>query len=56
MNKKLSAGAIGVPLAVVIAWAFQAFSGVVVPAEVAAAFGAVCTFTASVLIPDSKEA
>jgi hypothetical protein len=53
--KKLSAAAIGVPLAVVVAWAFEASSAVKVPAEVAAAFGALCTFIASVCIPDSKE-
>lgn len=55
-GKKLSAGAIGVPLAIVLAWGFEAATGVQVPTEVAAAFGAVCTFVASVLIPDDKEA
>jgi hypothetical protein len=54
--KKLSAAAIGVPLAVLIAWGFETVSGIKVPAEVAAAFGAVCTFVASVAIPDDREA
>ena len=53
--KKLSAAAIGVPLAVLIVWGFEVFSAIKVPSEVAAAFGAVCTFLSSVLIPDEKE-
>ena len=54
--KKLSAAAIGIPFAIVTAWGFEAATGLKVPAEVAAAFGAVCTFVASVLIPDDQEA
>lgn len=54
-GKKLHAAAIGVPFAVCAVWGFAAATGMVVPGEVAAAFGAVCTFIASVLIPDDKE-
>lgn len=54
--KKLSAAGIGIPVAAVAVWASQAFAGVDVPSEIAAAFGAICTFVASVLIPDEKEA
>lgn len=53
--KKLSAAAIGVPAAAIVAWGVKAFGGVDVPVEIAAAFGAVCTFVASVLIPDERE-
>lgn len=54
-SKKLSAAAIGGPLGVVVVWAVSAFSGLVIPAEIGAAFGAVLTFVASVLIPDEIE-
>ena len=54
-SKKLSAAAIGGPLGVVVVWGIAAISGMVVPAEVGAAFGAVLTFVASVLIPDNIE-
>ena len=53
--KKLSAAAIGVPLAVVLVWAFETYMKTPVPSEVAAAFGGVLTFLASVLIPDGVE-
>jgi hypothetical protein len=54
-SKKLSAAAIGGPLGVVVVWGIAAFSGLVIPAEIGAAFGAVLTFIASVAIPDDLE-
>lgn len=53
--KKLSAAAVGAPLGVVVVWGFAAVSGIAVPAEVAAALGAVLTFGVSVAIPDHME-
>lgn len=54
-GKKLSAAAIGTPLGIVIVWGFAVATGLVVPAEVGVALGAVFTFIASVVIPDEVE-
>jgi hypothetical protein len=54
-GKKLSAAAIGAPLGVVAVWGFSAATSVAVPAEVAVSLGAVLTFVASVIIPDTIE-
>lgn len=53
--KKLSAAGIGVPLGIVTVWVFELVAGITAPGEVAAAWGAVLTWVASVLIPDHKE-
>lgn len=53
--RKLSAAGIGVPLGVVTIWAFELVSGITAPGEVAAAWGAMLVWIASVLIPDHKE-
>lgn len=55
-RKKLSAGSIGVALAVILFWALGEFWGVKAPAEVAGAGGAALTWFASLLIPDDMEA
>lgn len=54
-TKKLSAAAIGGPLGVVVVWGISVTTGLVIPAEIGAAFGAVLTFMASVAIPDDIE-
>ena len=51
---RLSAVAIGVPTATVLTWIIGIL-GVTVPPEVSAAFGAICTYVARVLIPDKIE-
>lgn len=53
--KKLSAAAVGIPLAVILAWVLETAVGVTMPGEVAGAVGGLCTFVASVLIPDEME-
>lgn len=55
-TKKLSAGGIGVALAVILFWALDEFWGVAAPAEVAGAGGAALTWFASLLLPDHMEA
>ena len=55
-RKKLSAGAIGVSLSVILFWAVREFGGVDVPTEVAGAGGSALTWFASLLIPDDMEA
>lgn len=54
-SKKISAAAVGGAVGVVTVWAFNAVTGIVVPAEVAAAWGTLMTFIASVAIPDAIE-
>lgn len=53
--RKLSAAAVGTPLGIVVAWLVPIATGITVPNEVAVAIGAICTFVASVAIPDEKE-
>lgn len=55
-TKKLSAGAIGVALSVIIFWALREWGGVDVPTEVAGAGGSALTWFASLLLPDDMEA
>lgn len=54
-GKKLSAVAIGTPAGMVLAWTVETVFGITVPAEIGAAFGAICTFIASLAIPDENE-
>lgn len=54
-SKKLSAAAIGMPLAVVVVYGIEIAATLTVPGEVGAALGGVFTFVASVLIPDNVE-
>lgn len=56
MNKKFSAAAIGGSISTILVWVLGEFVDVHVPAEVAAAVGALCTYAASALIPDEVEA
>lgn len=54
-GNRISAAAIGVPAASILVWLFGVSTGVIMPTEIAAAFGAVCTYLARVLIPDEIE-
>lgn len=56
MNRKFSAGGIGLAVATISAWAFGLyFPTVPVPDYVAAAWGVLCTVGASIAIPDDRE-
>jgi hypothetical protein len=55
-GKKISAGAAGGAVAVIACWAVEQFTGITIPAEVAAAGATVFTIIASALIPDHMEA
>ena len=55
-GKKISAGAAGGAVAVIVCWAVEAFGNVTIPAEVAAAGATLLTIIASALIPDDMEA
>lgn len=55
-RKKLSAAGAGVPLAMIVAFCIEEFAQVKIPAEIAAAGGALFTWVASLLIPDDMEA
>ena len=48
----IGAGAIGLPVGVIITWALQEFVGVVVPAEVGAAIGSLASVIAAYLLPN----
>ncbi len=48
----IGAGAIGLPVGVIITWALQEFAGVVVPAEVGAAIGSLASVIAAYLLPN----
>lgn len=54
-TRKISAAALGGSAATVLVW-LTGLSGVVVPAEVASAIGALATYAASLAIPDHLEA
>ena len=54
-GKKFNAGALGASFAVLLAWVISQITGIDVPAEVGAALGGICTFIASLLIPDAIE-
>ena len=55
MNK-ISAGALGGAISVVLMWSLEAVFSISIPAEVASAAGTICTIFASLAIPDDKEA
>ncbi len=48
----IGAGAIGLPLGVIIVWALQEFTGVVVPAEIGAAIGSLISAIAAYFVPN----
>lgn len=59
-SHKFSAAAIGASLATVIVWTVNQWlavntHGIIVPGEVASAFGGLLTYAASAIIPDDKE-
>lgn len=54
-RKVLAGGGIGLAVSVVLIWIFQTMQPTVaVPGEVAGAFGAICTWAFSWLIPNPK--
>lgn len=55
-GKQISAQVAGLALASIFVWALGAFTKIVIPPEIAVAFGTVFSIGASVLIPDSMEA
>jgi hypothetical protein len=55
-GKKVVSQAVGAALAGITVWALGAFAKVMVPAEVAVAFGTLFSVAVSVLTPDDKEA
>jgi hypothetical protein len=55
-GKKISAGAAGGAIAVIICWVVEEFAKVTIPAEVAASGATLLTIIASALIPDEMEA
>lgn len=55
MKKKLSAGAIGGAVSIILVWALGEFAGVTMPGEVAAAVGVLAVTGVSLLIPDEME-
>ena len=54
-GKKISAHAVGAALAGISVWAINTWSGVVVPAEIAVAFGTVFAVGVSWVVPDEME-
>lgn len=54
-GKKLSAHVVGGALAAIVVWAVNTWSGVVVPAEIAVAFGTVFAVAVSLVTPDAWE-
>lgn len=54
-GKKFNAAAIGGAVATLVTWGIGQGFGIDAPAEVGVAIGVLCTFVASVLIPDSFE-
>jgi hypothetical protein len=55
-GKKVAAQAVGAALAGITVWVLGAFAKIMVPAEVAVAFGTLFSVTVSLLTPDEKEA
>lgn len=55
-GKKVSVQLLGAALAGITVWAVHVWTKVVIPAEVAVAFGTVYSVVASLLLPDEKEA
>jgi len=54
-GKKISAQLLGAALAGITVWGLGSFAAVIVPAEVAVAFGTVFSVAVSALTPDDKE-
>lgn len=54
-GKKFNAAAIGGAFATLLTWGVSQSLRIDVPAEVGVAIGVICTFVASVLIPDASE-
>jgi uncharacterized membrane-anchored protein len=55
-GKKVAAQAVGAALAGITVWVLGSFAKVMVPAEVAVAFGTIFSVVVSILTPDSREA
>lgn len=55
-GKQISAQVVGLALAAIFVWAVGAFAKVVIPPEIAVAFGTVFSVVASILIPNEMEA
>jgi hypothetical protein len=55
-GKKVAAQAVGAALAGITVWVLGAFAKIMVPAEVAVAFGTLFSVVVSLLVPDAKEA
>jgi hypothetical protein len=53
---KVAAQAVGAALAGITVWALGVFAKILVPAEVAVAFGTIFSVVVSLLVPDSQEA
>ena len=54
-GKKISAHVVGSAIAAIAVWAMNTWSGVVVPAEIAVAFGTIAAVAVSILTPDEWE-
>lgn len=54
-GKKINAAALGGAFATLLTWGISETLQIDVPAEVGVAFGVICTFVASLLIPDASE-
>lgn len=54
-GKKINAAALGGAFATLLTWGIKQTLQIDVPAEVGVAFGVICTFIASMLIPDASE-
>jgi hypothetical protein len=55
-GKKVAAQAVGAALAGITVWVLGVFAKIMVPAEVAVAFGTLFSVVVSLLVPDAKEA
>lgn len=53
--KKISAHAVGMALSMLAVWAMNQFAMIVVPAEIAVAFGTIAATVVSLLLPDEME-
>lgn len=51
-TRKIQAAGIGIPVAVVLAWALREFGGVEMPAEVSTAIGGIISTVLGYMIPE----
>jgi hypothetical protein len=54
-GKKVAAQAVGAALAGITVWALHSWTKVIVPAEIAVAFGTLYAVVVSLLVPDELE-